>query len=125
MSNEDLESIEQRYLQQIQQTPPPPRPPLPPLHTIPYTELTEDSSGQRGAQEWNFYCRQVGRLLAEGHEGKWVLIRGEAIIGIWDTEAEANQLRLERFPVQDVLIHQVRSREPVFRGPIYLRQCSS
>ncbi len=91
--------------------------------TIHYTQLPRDSSGGRGATEWNAYLREVGRLLAEGHEGRWVLIRGEAVVGIWDTEAEANRIRLEHFLMQDVLIHQIRTHEPVLRGPTYLRLC--
>jgi hypothetical protein len=65
--------------------------------------------------EWNFYRRIIGRLLAEGHEGKWLLIKNEEIVGIWDTEAEANTVRLERFLMQPVLMKQILSQEPVLR----------
>ena len=91
--------------------------------TIHFTQLPGDSSGGRGATEWNYYLREVGRLLAEGHEGRCVLIKGEELVGIWDTEAEANRIRLESFLMQDVLIHQIRTHEPVLRGPSYLRLC--
>lgn len=90
--------------------------------TINYTELPEDTSGGPLAQEWNFYRREVARLLAEGHEGRWVLIKSEEIIGIWDTEAEANRVRLERFLMRHVLMKQIRTREPVIRGGGYLRR---
>jgi hypothetical protein len=84
--------------------------------TIHYTELPGGTSDSQIAVEWNFYRREVGRLLAEGHEGRWVLIKGEEIIGIWDTEEEADRVRLERFLMQPVLLHQIRVREPVLRG---------
>jgi hypothetical protein len=84
--------------------------------TIHFTQLPGDTSGGRGATEWNYYLREVGRLLADGHEGRWVLIKGEEVVGIWDTEAEANRIRLQRFLMQDVLIHQIRTHEPVLRG---------
>ncbi len=93
--------------------------------TIHFTQLPEDTSGGRTAAEWNYYRREVGRLLAEGHEGKWVLIHGEEIVGIWDTQAEADQIRLQRFLMQDVLVQQIRTHEPVLRGPTYLRLCRS
>jgi len=101
--------------------------PLPPVErpTIHYTELPEDTSNSPIASEWNFYRREVGRLLAEGQEGKWLLIKGERIIGIWDSEAEAHQVAVQKYLMQPVLIHQVLTREPVLRGPTLFRQCLS
>jgi hypothetical protein len=67
------------------------------------------------------YRREVGRLLAEGHEGKWVLVKGEAILGPFDTEEEALGVRAERFFGQPVLVQQILTREPVLRiTPRYL-----
>ena len=50
------------------------------------------------SQEWNFYRREVGRLLAEGQEGSWLLIKGDDIIGIWDTQEEAEAVALSEVP---------------------------
>jgi hypothetical protein len=91
--------------------------------TIPYTELPEDTTGQPLATEWNFYRREVGRLLAEGHEGRWILIRGEQLIGIWGDEQSADAAARERFPGQPALVHQIVTEEPVFRGPNFRLQC--
>jgi hypothetical protein len=119
-----LELVRQRDLEQMLKQPAPPsRQPLQP-ETIHYTELPEDTSGGPTAKEWNFYRREVGRLLAEGHEGKWVLIVGEEIIGMWDSWDEARAVALDRYLMKSVLIHQVRNREPVLRGP-FLRLCRS
>ena len=41
------------------------------------------------------------------------------------TSDEADQIRLQRFLMQDVLLQQVRTHEPVLRGPTYLRLCRS
>jgi len=89
--------------------------------TIHYSELPEDHSDSPTAKEWNFYLGEVGRLLAEGHEGKWVLIKGEEIIEVWDSREEANAAAAERFLMQPVLIQQVLSRQPVLRGPTLFR----
>jgi len=91
--------------------------PLPPREppTIPYTHLPEALPGSPIAVEWEFYRRVVGRLLTEGHEGKWLLAKGEEIVGIWDSEEEANRVRLDRFLAQPVLMKQILSREPVLR----------
>jgi hypothetical protein len=120
MKEEELQRIEQQHLQEsacARRAPPPPSQ----QQTIHYTELPEDASEGRIAGEWNFYRGEIGRLLAEGHEGRWVLIKGEEIIGIWDTEEEANQVRVQRFLMQDILIHQILTREPVLRGPTSVR----
>jgi hypothetical protein len=93
--------------------------------TIHCTELPEDTSDSPIAGEWNFYRREVGRLLAEGQEGKWLLIKGERIIGIWDSEAVAHQVAVQKFLMQPVLILQILTREPVLRGPRAFRRCLS
>ena len=94
------------------------------LPTIAYAELPEAKPDSPLSREWNFYRREVGRLLADGLEGKWVLIKGETIIGIWDTQAGANAARLERFLMQPVLMKQILAREPILRIG-YNRLCRS
>ena len=74
------------------------------------------------ATEWNFYRRQVGRLLAEGNQGKWVLIKGERIIGIWDTFADVNAAQGSL--AQPVMIKQILDRELLLRIG-YIRLCPS
>jgi hypothetical protein len=64
---------------------------------IHYTELPPTPPGGLLDVEYEFYRREVGRLLAEGHEGKHVLIKGEAIIGIYETDREALDAGYERF----------------------------
>ena len=87
-----------------------------------WTALPEARADSAIAQEWNFYRRIIGRLLAEGHEGKWLLIKHEEVVGIWETEGEANAVRVGRFPMQPVLMKQILSREPTLRSG-YNRLC--
>ena len=101
-----------------------PLPPVEPL-TIHYTELPAGQPDSPLQREWDFYRREVGRLLAEGHEERFVLIKGEDIIGIWDTREEARAVALQKYLMQPCLIHQVRSREPVLRAPLRLWRCPS
>jgi hypothetical protein len=114
-STEELARLEQQYLLAASRTG---RrvPSLPPAaRSIPFTEIAEDTSGGPLATEWNFYRREVGRLLAEGHENRWLLIRGEQIVGMWDTEEEADRVRLDRYSWESILLKQVLTREPVYR----------
>jgi hypothetical protein len=99
-------------------------PQLPPRDSarIHYTKLADPIPGSPITAEWEYYRREVGRLLAEGHEGQWVLIKGEQIVGIWNTEEEADRVRIERFLMQPVLLKQILTWEPVLRGGGYLHQ---
>jgi hypothetical protein len=99
---------------------PTPPPTFDPRRVIHYTELPECRPDSQIATESNFYRREVGRLLAEGHEGRWVLIKGEQIIGIWDTRAEAFAVADERFLLQPVLVRQILEWEPLIRLPLRL-----
>lgn len=116
--------VEQEERKRLLQNPPAPQPP-PERPTIHWTELQKDTSGGELATEWNYCLKQIGRLLAEGQEGRWVLIVGEKIIGLYDTDQEGHQVRAQRFLRQPVLLQQILSREPVFRGPRYFRLCPS
>jgi hypothetical protein len=93
--------------------------------TIPYTELPPPQVHSQLFQEWNFYRREAGRLLADGQEGRFVLIKGEDLIGIWSTREEAEAVALKKYLMQPCLIHQVRSREPVVRTSARFWRCPS
>jgi hypothetical protein len=77
--------------------------------------LPEDTSDSPIAREWNLYRREVGRLLAEGNEGRWVLIKGEKIVGIFDNWDAARQEGLKRYLLQPMLVKQVLTWEPILR----------
>jgi hypothetical protein len=92
--------------------------------TIDCSELPASKPGDPDP-EWDLYRREVGRLLDEGHEGRWVLIQGEQIIGIWNTREEAKAVALKKFLMQPCLIHQVRRREPIVRMSARFWGCQS
>lgn len=92
--------------------------------TIHYSELPEAKADSQLRQEWKFYRQVIGQLLAAGHEGKWLLIENEDVVGIWDTEAHANTVRLDRFLMQPVLMKEILRREPILRIG-YNRLCRS
>ena len=89
--------------------------------TIPWTELPPADPNEALAAEWETYRREVGRLLAEGHDGKYVVIKGDEIIGIYDTWDEARRVGLERYLLQGHMVRPILSREPVIRGPLSFR----
>ncbi len=114
--NEDTDDLVARIHREAwerhrQQPPPPPSPPP----TIHYTELPASKPGEPLAEEWETYRREVGRLLAEGNEGRFILIKGGQIIGIWDTHKEAMAAAYEQFLGQSFFVHQIQERERLLR----------
>ena len=91
--------------------------------TLHHTQLPADPSDDPAARDWNCYLREAGRLITDGHEGRWVLIKGETIVGVWDTDEEARTAAAEQFLMEPVLIHQIREWEPALQPPTFLLQC--
>ena len=89
--------------------------------TVPWTELAPADPNEALAAEWETYRRELGRLLAEGQEGKYALIKGEEIIGIYETWDEARRTGLEKYLLQGHMVRPILSREPVIRGPLSFR----
>ena len=67
--------------------------------------------------EWDFFRRELPRLLAEGHEGRWVLIKGEEIIGLFDTFREARSVGTRSYGLAPMLVQQIlRWYKPIRAG---------
>jgi hypothetical protein len=87
--------------------------------TIHYTELGPAATNSQLTVEWNLYRREVGRLLAEGQQGRFVLIKGEEIIGVYDTWDDARDAGLDRFWPQPFMLHQILEWEPLLKSRGY------
>jgi hypothetical protein len=85
--------------------------------TLHYSALPPSQPESALAVEWEFYRREVGRLLAEGHEGQWVLIKGEEILGFFDTRRAGVAEAYKRYPYprEPFLVHQILTTERVAR----------
>lgn len=110
---EDGHDFVARVHREFMERNPPPPPREPP--TIHYTELPPSRPGDTLAEEWETYRREVGRLLAEGNEGRYILIKGSEIIGIWATQKEAFAAADQRFPLQSYFVRQILERERLLR----------
>lgn len=107
--------VEQVHREAIEQARAQPLPPREIPRGIHYTELREAKHGEPLAEEWNTYCREVGRLLAEGQEGRHVFIKGEKIIGIFATPDEAMEAGLKNDLLPPFFVHPIRTEEPYLR----------
>jgi hypothetical protein len=83
---------------------------------ISYRDLPPALPDSTLAVEWEFYRREAGRLLAEGHEGRHVLIQSEAIIGVFDTHLEASTEGSRRYFSQPHLVREIQAEERVYRA---------
>jgi hypothetical protein len=83
--------------------------------TIHYTELPPAQPGEPLAAEWNTYLREAPRLLAEGLEGKFVLIKGQEVIGTYDTLDAAHVAGLRQYLGQPFMVRRILARDPVVR----------
>jgi hypothetical protein len=63
------------------------------------------------AAEAATYFRELSRLVAEGHEGRCVLIRGDKVESIWDTFDDACQAGRERFGFTPFLAQPIAARD--------------
>jgi hypothetical protein len=107
-----VEQVHRAALERYREQSPPPSIEPPAVH---HTELPEARPGDPVFVEWNCYRREVGRLLVAGQAGRFVLIHGEAILGIWDTREEALAEGRDRCPGQTFLVHQIQERERMLR----------
>ncbi|MBM3983460.1 MAG: hypothetical protein FJ304_24965 [Planctomycetes bacterium] len=83
---------------------------------IHWTELPEDTGPLATVSA--VYRREAGRLMIEGHDGRWVVIKGEEIVGIWDTRTEAFAVADKRYPLEPVFVKQILEWEPLVRLPM-------
>lgn len=88
----------------------------------PPQDLPDLPEGSRFADEWRAYKREVLRLLAEGHAGRYVLVKGDQVLSVWDTLRDARQAGYERFGMEPFLVREIQFTErPPRQG--YRRQC--
>jgi hypothetical protein len=73
--------------------------------------------------EWELFRRERPRLLAEGHEGRWVLVKGQELVGVFDTWEEAGRVGVQKFGVVSMLVQQICRRHKLLRQGACYRLC--
>jgi hypothetical protein len=72
-------------------------------------------------RELHTYDRERPALLA--HEGKFVLIRGDDVSGVFDGYTDALRAGYERFGFDQFLVRQIRAVDPVEFIPFFELEC--
>jgi len=95
------------------------------LLRIHFTEMPEPSADSPIYREAQTFRRELPRLLAEGHDGKWALIKGNEIIGLYATLDEGYRLGRERFLFHPFIVQPVREWQLLIRTTEHLRYVTS
>jgi hypothetical protein len=114
MKDDEADLVENARQQPVQNGQPAPLR-LVESQSIHYTALPPAVPGEALADEWNTYCQEVGRLLAEGGEGRYVLIKGKEIVGVHESWKQAREAGLKRYLSEPFFVHAIRLCEPYLR----------
>jgi hypothetical protein len=74
----------------------------------PIFNLPDLPNNQSGAAELKAFKREAPRLIAEGHKGRFALIKGDQVCSVWDTERDAIQAGRERFGQEPFTVEEVQ-----------------
>jgi hypothetical protein len=73
-------------------------------HTLPESLLPLE-------REIATYYRELPRLIAEGHEGRYALIRDDQLVQLCDTSAQADALGHEKFGFDRFMAQKIRAKD--------------
>jgi hypothetical protein len=90
------------------------------LPTIHYTQIAEAPPDNPNYHELRTFRRELPRLLAQGHERKWALIKGDEVIGLYETFDEGCRVGTERYLLEAFLVQPVREWQPLFHTKVHL-----
>jgi hypothetical protein len=76
-------------------------------------------------REWVTYQCRLPELLARYGEGPFVLIHGNEVVAVFDTQDEAMRLGYQRWLWEPFMVHQIRAVEPVVYCSRGLKPCRS
>jgi hypothetical protein len=57
------------------------------------------------------YQRELPRLLTEGEEGRYALIKGDEILSVWDTDGDAIQAGIAKFGLEPICVKKIKARD--------------
>lgn len=88
------------------------------LPTIHFTKMADQAADSPIYEEVKTFRRELPRLLAEGHEGKWVLIKGDKIVGLFESLDEGYCRGRKLYLLQPFIVQPVSEQQPLLRGKV-------
>jgi hypothetical protein len=71
-------------------------------------QVPDIPEGEPFAKEWRTFKREVYRLVSEGQSGRFVVFRGDQLVGVWDTLAQAAQAGRQQCGGEPFLIQEIQ-----------------
>lgn len=62
---------------------------------------------ERAVRDFETYRRELPNLLQQGHAGRYAVIKGDQVLGIWDTIDDALQAADDRFGAEPVATFKI------------------
>jgi hypothetical protein len=70
-------------------------------------------------REIGTYFRELPRLIAEGQEGRYALIRDDELLSVWDTLAAASEAGHQRFGLERFMAQRIRAGDIQVLAPYF------
>jgi hypothetical protein len=71
-------------------------------------DLPDIPDGEPFAEEWKAFKREAIRLVNEGNTGRFAVFKGERLLGVWDTLADAEMAGRQQFDDEPFLVQEVQ-----------------
>ena len=81
---------------------------LPPDHPLWPDTFPEQMNSMRAEMET--YYRELPRLIEDGEEGRYVVVKGGTVYSVWDTFRDARQRGGELFGMEQFMVQEVDAR---------------
>ncbi len=82
-----------------------------------YTQVLDPRPDDPCFREWWTWKAEMPRLLKDGYEGKFIVIKGSKILGPYETLDEARDAAHAAYPLQSFVMMQILEYEPVLNVP--------
>ncbi len=89
------------------------------LPTVHYSQIPEPAPDSPLYREVQTFRRELPRLLIEGYQGKWALIKGDEVIALYDTFDEGYRAGWKRYLLEPFAVQPVREQQPALRVRTY------
>jgi hypothetical protein len=90
-------------------------PDFPEAHGNSSVPITVTSAGMSSLELYRLeiatYLRELPRLLKEEQAGRYTLVKGNEILGIWDEQSEAIQTGRDRFGLEPIYVKKIDPRD--------------
>jgi hypothetical protein len=74
----------------------------------PIEQVPDIPEGEPLCQEWQTFKREVHRLVKEGKAGRYAVVKGDEVVGVWDTLTDAVCAGHDRFRGEPCLVQEIQ-----------------